>query len=377
MKKTAEVIVIGAGIVGNATAYYLAKNGVDVIVLEASESIGHEGSSRCGGGVRQSGRDVRELPYAIYGIQNLWPNLSEELGIDVEYHQSGNLRLALNEEHIKILQNLTQKAQNVGLDVKMISANEVKAINPHLSEQVVGASWCPTDGHANPMKATLAYYVRARALGATFITGECVVELKKIKGKLRQVVCATGDVFEAENIILAAGFQSKQIAKTVGINLPMFPVFGSEIVTEAQPKLFDQMLGVANAEIYGHQCEHGSFVFGCVTGTECATDIDLSDQRIASTDVSANCRGIMKYVPVLKDAKIVRGWGGWMDMTPDAVPIMGKVEEVPGLILATGMNGHGFGTGPAVGLMMSQLVLGEKLVCDISPLHYDRFKTSI
>ena len=95
MKTTAEVIIVGGGVVGNAAAYYLAKRGVEVIVLEGSDSIGHGGSSRNGGGVRQSGRDVRELPYAIYGIKNMWPTLSEELGVDVEYVRKGIMTFIL------------------------------------------------------------------------------------------------------------------------------------------------------------------------------------------------------------------------------------------------------------------------------------------
>lgn len=118
MSITADVIIIGSGVVGNAAAYYLAKRGRKVIVLEAEDHIGHGGSSRNGGGVRQSGRDPRELPYAIYGIKNIWPTLSEELGEDVEYHQGGNLRLGLNEEHIKILEGYTKRAQECGLEVE-------------------------------------------------------------------------------------------------------------------------------------------------------------------------------------------------------------------------------------------------------------------
>lgn len=376
MKNTADVIVIGSGIVGNSAAWYLKKKGMDVLVLEASESIGHEGSSRCGGGVRQSGRDERELPYAIYGIKHIWPTLSEELGVDIEYVQKGNIRLALNEEHMKILEGLTAKAKRQGLDVEMITAQDVKELNPYLTDEVVGASWCPSDGHANPLKATLAFYIRARQMGAHFITGEKVVALKKIRGKLRQVITAAGNIYEAEQVIVAAGYQSRDIVKTVGINLPMMPMFGAEIVTESQPHMFDQMLGVASAEMYGHQTDHGSFVFGCIAGLEEATEVNLADQRIRAVDVSAQCRGVLKYVPMLKNAKIVRSWGGWMDMTPDFVPIMGLVEEVPGLILATGMCGHGFGTGPAVGLMLSQMAAGEELICDISSLHYDRFKAN-
>lgn len=377
MKTTAEVIIVGGGVVGNAAAYYLAKRGVEVIVLEGSDSIGHGGSSRNGGGVRQSGRDVRELPYAIYGIKNMWPTLSEELGVDVEYVRKGNLRLGLNEDHIKILEGLTANAQGLGLDVTMVSAEEVKDICPHLSDQVVGASWCPTDGHANPMKTTLAYFKRARELGVTFISGAKATAIKKIRGKARQGVVEDGTIFEGEHIILAAGYESRFVADSVGINIPMYPYFGSAIVTEAQPKMFDIMLGVATAEIYGHQCAHGSFVFGSGTGLEPTKKPDMDDLKLMSLEGSANCRGIMKYVPKLKDAKIVRTWGGWMDMTPDGVPVISPVEEVPGLIIACGMCGHGFGTAPAVGYMLSQMVVGEKTVCDLTPLRYDRFKSSL
>ena len=112
MNKTAEVIIIGGGVVGCAAAYYLAKKGVkDVIVLEADKSIGHGGSSRNGGGVRQSGRDPRELPLAMYAVEHMWPTLSEELGVDVEYHKEGNLRLGKTKKHLERVQGLTDKAQ--------------------------------------------------------------------------------------------------------------------------------------------------------------------------------------------------------------------------------------------------------------------------
>ena len=146
MANTADVIIIGGGIIGSSIAYYLAKKGTSVIVLEGSDHIGNGGSSRNGGGVRQSGRDPRELPLVMYGIKNLWPTLSEELEVDCEYHQDGNLRLGNNDKHKQILQGLTDRAVNVGLDVRMIDGDEVRRINPYLSNEVTCASWCPTDG---------------------------------------------------------------------------------------------------------------------------------------------------------------------------------------------------------------------------------------
>ncbi|MBO5522387.1 MAG: FAD-binding oxidoreductase, partial [Roseburia sp.] len=267
MSNQAEVIIIGGGIIGCATAYELAKKKISVIVLDKDDSIGNGGSSRNGGGVRQSGRDPRELPLAMYAVENLWPNLSEELGINVEYHKEGNLRLGKTERHLEILQGLTDRATALGLDVKMIDGKEVREINPYLSDEVIGASWCATDGHANPLLATLGYYRQARALGVKFYTGEDVVAIKKIKGVARQVITKK-NVFEGEKIILAAGYESRAIAATVGIDVPMSNELIEALVTEAEPKMFPQMLGTADADFYGHQTDHGSFVFGGASGFE-------------------------------------------------------------------------------------------------------------
>lgn len=375
MSNTADVIIIGGGVVGCAAAYYLAKRGTtNVIVLEASKSIGHGGSSRNGGGVRQSGRDVRELPYAMYGIKHLWPTLSEELGVDVEYTQKGNLRLGKTEAHLQKLQTLASNAQSVGLDVRMVDAKEIQEICPYLSKDIIGASWCPTDGHANPLTTTLGFYKRALEMGVRFYTDAKVKELRKVQGKVRKVVLTDGTVFEGESIILAAGYESRYLARTIGVDVPMTRLIDECLVTEKQPHMFDIMLGTAGADFYGHQTAHGSFVFGSDCGYEEVTDIEDPSQMVTnSMTLSASCRAIMSYVPSLKDAKIVRSWSGWLDNAFDGVPFISKVDEAPGLILACGFTGHGFGTAPAVGLMLSQLVTGEETVVDISPLRYDRF----
>lgn len=376
MKMTADVIIIGGGINGCAAAYYLAKRGItDVLVLEADNSIGHGGSSRNGGGVRQSGRDVRELPYAMYAVNNMWPTLSEELGVDVEYYQKGNLRLGKTEAHLAKLETLASNARSLGLDMKVIDGKEIKEICPHLSDDIIGASWCPTDGHANPMKATLAFYKRSLELGVHYITGAKVIKLQKVKGKARKVVLSSGEVFEGETIILVAGYESRFIARTVGIDVPMTKFFEECLVTEMQPQMFDIMLGTADADFYGHQAQHGSFVFGSDSGLGESIDKPFEDLRTTSITASAGCRAIIGYIPKLADAKVVRTWGGWCDLCYDGVPVIDRVEEVPGLILACGFTGHGFGTGPAVGLMLSQMVAGEETVVDISALRYDRFRS--
>ena len=375
MKTKAEVVIIGGGIIGCATAYYLAKMGADVIVLEGSDHIGNGGSSRNGGGVRQSGRDVRELPLVMYGIKNLWPALSEELEVDCEYHQDGNLRLGKTEKHREILTRLADNARGVGLDVRMIDGDEVRAINPYLSDEVICASWCPTDGHANPLTTTLGYYKMARRLGVTFITGEPVVELKLIKVKISQVI-NPNNTYEGESVLVAAGLDSREILTTVGIDIPMTNSLLECLVTEAQPHMFDQMLGTAEADFYGHQTKHGSFVFGGSSGLE-RYNKDNGTPVNSSKTAPCICRGIMKYFPDLANAKIVRTWAGWMDASSDGVPSLGTVDEIPGLYVACAFNGHGFGIAPAAGEQLAKLIVTGKTDVDLSALHYDRYKAKI
>lgn len=312
-KRTASVIIIGGGIVGCATAYNLAKRGVkDIIVLEQKE-IGNGGSCRNAGGVRQSARDVRELPLAMYAVSNIWPTLGEELGVDVEYVQKGNLRLGLNDAHLKTLEGHVKKSTDVGLDVWMVSGDEAREICPAMSERVVGASWCPTDGHANPLKATLGFYLKALSMGVTFVTGVTVAGIRKVRG--------------------------------------------------------------AGGEFYGHQSEHGSFVLGGNSGIEAYTSDTRTRFNTDSITASSISRGILMYFPALSDVKIVRTWAGWYDACSDVVPILDSIGEVPGLTLACGFSGHGFGISPAVGLALSELILdGESHTIDISALKYDRFK---
>lgn len=375
MIKTADVIVIGSGVIGCAAAYYMAKKGMSVLVLDQDESVGNGGSSRNGGGVRQSGRDPRELPLAIYGVENVWPTLSDELGVDVEYHKEGNLRLGKTETHKQILTGLTEKAVACGLNVRIIDAEEVRKINPYLSEEVTCASWCPTDGHANPLTTTLGFYKNARALGVVFHMGEKVVKLEKVHGKLRRV-CTKTTVYEADQVLVAAGYASRFLTQTVGIDVPMREELIEALVTEAEPKMFPQMLGTADADFYGHQTNHGSFVFGGATGME-STVLDNGTNRTSSLTAPCICRGIMKYVPKLADAKIVRTWAGYEDLSIDGIPVISKVEEVPGLLLACGFTGHGFGISPVVGQLLAQLAAGETPMLSLQEFRYDRFHAAI
>lgn len=376
MAKGTDVIIVGGGVIGCSTAYYLAKKGMTVTVLE-SEIIGYGASCSNAGGVRQSARDDKELPIGMFAIKNIWPYLNEELGVDIEYCQNGNLRLGKTEEHMEILHSLAKRCSKSGLKVDVISGEDARQICPSLASDIIGATWCPTDGHANPLMTTLGYYKKARMLGVRFVTGEKVIEIKKYRGAARMVVTQRGNVYGADTIFLAAGYASRDIANTVGIDIPLAKVFDECVVTEVQPRMLDQMLGTADADFYGHQTAHGSFVFGGDSGFERFHKIVEDNKDSSAITPACITRSMIKYLPSLADAKIVRHWAGWLDKCSDGVPVLGKVSEVPGLVLAAGFSGHGFGIAPGVGYLMSELILGENLSCDISGLRYDRFKAKV
>ena len=308
----------------------------------------------------------------MWAIQNEWPHLSDALGVDTEYTRKGNLRLGKTPEHLKILQGLTDKAAACGLDVRMIDGDEVREINPYLSDEVIGASWCPTDGHANPLTTTLGFYKTARKMGVSFLTGVKVTGLKKVKGSIRQVITEEDGIFEAEKVLVAAGYASRKILNTAGIDVPMESDHVECLVTEAEPQMFRQMLGTAEADFYGHQTKHGSFVFGGSNGFE--TCLGATD-RNASLAVGAGCtcRGIMKYFPALSDAKIVRAWGGEIDVCQDKIPVISPLEEVPGLYIACGFSGHGFGIAPGAGYNMAELMTDGTPSVEMKEFRYDRF----
>ena len=374
--RTADVIVVGSGIAGNATSYYLAKKGLKVIVLEASSVLGNGGSVRNGGGVRQSGRDARELPLMIFGVKNIWPTLSEELGVDTEYIQGGNLRLGKTENHLQILKKLADNAEKCGVDVKMIDSYEVKQLNPYLSDAVIGASWCKSDGHANPLMTTLGYYKKALSLGVEFFTDCPVTEIILSGGKIKGVKSGE-EIFYSDNVVVCAGFESNKIFDSVGISIPMRKKLLQCLVTEAEPQMFVQMLGTAMADFYGHQTKHGSFVFGGHDGFEDFANKIYENNDFppsSSTFVSACSRGISGYFPKLADAKIVRAWGGYEDYSADGICTVGKIDEFEGLYVECGFSGHGFGIAPSAAFNVAELISDGKSSVDLENYRYNRFK---
>lgn len=372
MNNTADVIIIGSGIVGGSAAYYMAKKGLKVLVLE-KDMIGHGASSRNGAGVRISGRVDSEFGIARVAIREIWPTLSEELEVDTEYEKPGSFLMAVKEEQMAALHRSCERALKQEIEAEVIDGDELRRRCPYISEKVVGAVWYPEDGFANPMKTTLGYYKQGRKLGVRYVTGEEAVEIRKCRGRARQVVTAAGNIYEADKIIVAAGFESRALMKTVGIHLPFLERIDECLITEPQPPMFRYRLSSADGNFYGHQTQHGSFIFGGNTNMERYEDTYAGQPRNTASSVSDKARNAALFVPALRGAKIVRYWAGWLDSTIDRLPVIQEIPEVPGLISACGFSGHGFALGPGMGRLLTEMVTGEPLCADISAFQYDRF----
>lgn len=375
MAKTYDAIVIGAGVNGCSIAYNLARRGLKTLILDKGE-VCSQASGQNGGGVRQSARDPREMPLAMYSVK-LFENLAEELGFNVEYKQGGNLRLCVTPAQEESMRAAVDKqSQAFGLPVEYLGNEAVREINPYVSDIVLGASYCPTDGHANPMLVTYAFLRKARSLGAELRTGETVREIRLSKRHVSGVV-TDKDTYSSKIVVNAAGIGGRKVANMVGLDFPMTPVFTEILVTEAREPLFPQMIGTAASDFYGHQTEHGSFVWGGFIGydTFLYDDRGKSERRPNYPEVApAICRAVLRFFPFLQDVNVTRIWSGLIAQMADKVPVLGPVSDVPGYVSATGFSGHGFGISPAVGRVISQAALGETPDVDISAFASDRFR---
>ena len=368
MPEKADVVIIGGGVMGCAIAYNLAREGLKPVVIERSD-IGGEASGANGGGVRQSARNLKEMPLAIESIQ-IYGQLHEELGMDVEYVRKGNLRLCTSEEELATMRTSVENQKAANLELEMLDRKQVLEINPHIGEKVMGASFCPTDGHVNPFLVTYAFFQKAKSLGARICTHEEVKVIRLQKNKVSAVI-TDKHIFETDLVVNAAGVAGRNVANMVGLDLPMRPVFSEAMITEPYPSLFQQMIGHAKGLFYGRQTVHGSFFWGGFVGTE--QFIHREGKPLFHFIGPAISSMVIDFFPILKDVNVIRTWSGLIAQMSDAIPVLGFTEEVPGFVFATGFSGHGFGLAPVIGRLISELIMDCQTSIPISDFCFGRF----
>ncbi|HET7098071.1 MAG TPA: FAD-binding oxidoreductase [Casimicrobiaceae bacterium] len=369
-----DIVVIGGGITGTATADALAREGHAVTLIEA-RSIAAMASGWTLGGVRQSGRDPAELPLARAAVA-IWAELRETLDADVEYRRNGNLRLARTPAEFDVIRALVAGQRERGLDIDFLPDNAaVRAIAPALSANILAASFCPTDGHANPIKATHALAESARRHRATIRENVAARAIRVARDRVTGIETDAGFI-SADRVIVSAGVNTPELLRPLGLDLPLSIRIVTVVQSEPLSPCFDQVFGVANADCAGRQEADGRLRF---TGGLGQWELDPARWTTDSLAPSASeVRNVVDLVanvlPAAGRAPIARTWGGLIDLTPDALPVIDAPESVAGLVVAAGFSGHGFCLGPISGLLCADLALERRPRLDLSAFRLGRFK---
>lgn len=373
MSTARDVVIVGGGISGTAAAYELARAGASVTLIEQG-ALASMASGWTLAGVRQSGRHPAELPLAQAAVRR-WTTLGEELEADLEYRQEGNLRLARDRDEVQRIARLVQEQRRLGLDLEFLpDPAAVRAVAPALSDAVLAASYCPTDGHANPTATVQAFAAAAQRRGATIRTGTRVIRIDGPGGRVQGVETSAGPI-PAGAVVLAAGVYTDQLCRSVGLDLRLTVAQVAVVQTIPLPPLLRQVLGVANADFAGRQEVGGrmrmtgrSFPWRWPHGALGADDVQPPAWAVRTVLDRA-----IAVLPALSEAKLARVWGGLIDVTPDGLPVIERAPEVHGLVIAAGFSGHGFCLGPITGQLVCELITEGSPSLPLEAFRRDRF----
>lgn len=368
MAEKADVVIIGAGVMGLAAAYELAKGGIDVLVVDQS-GLADEASTRNPGGIRLLGRDEAEVPLMLSAMKT-WHSLQEELQFDIGLRPDGYLWVALNDKEIKLQEDLVERDAKYGIDERVLYADELKAFAEAFSLNVVKSGlWSPGCRMANPFAVSMGYYRAAKRLGARFWFQSGVTDFKVKNGRIQSIKTPRGEI-SANIFVNAAGPWAAELAKKVGVEIPIknlpYQIQCTEPVRQILPAF-----NVISSKGFLRQSPLGNIY----TGNSNATgNKDSFDKSTDNEFMRKTLADFAKIVPATKSLKIIRTWVGIIDFTPDDNFIFGHVDNVEGLVLATGFSGHGFALAPVIGQLIAELIdLGETSL-PTDAFHINRFK---
>jgi sarcosine oxidase subunit beta len=371
-KHMADVAIIGGGLMGVASAFFLRKRGLSVVLVERS-LIGQQASGVNYGNVRRQGRYLGQLPLA-HRSRLLWGRLPELIGHDAEFLPTGHLRASYEVATMERLEKYATDAKPWGLDLTVLSQTQLRKRFPYLSAEVIGGSFSPDDGHANPRLAAPLFGRAARSLGATILENSEVLDVQKV-GSEFHLACGDGTSVVAPIALVCTGAWAGKISSSFGERVPMEaqgPVMG---VTEPVPYGIAPLVGVTTAnqaeEVYFRQVKRGNIVFG--GGVRCAAYLDERRARPTASLTVAQLARVRRLAPALKNLYVLRTWSGVEGYIADKLPVMGESSRIPGLYYAFGFCGHGFQLGPGVGDVMAELISQGSTTTPIEPFGIGRF----
>lgn len=345
-----DVIVVGAGIIGCATAFYLAREGVRVALVDRAYP-GSGSTFCCISGIRQQFSTAASINLMKESLA-LFSGMEEEFGFPVEFYQGGYLLLAHNPSLLQIFKQNVSVQQSQGVPVSLLEKDEVAARYPEVNtEGLAGAAFCPRDAQASPFLVIKGYRERITQLGGEFFLYNPVITINRdpyFELELRDETRLSG-----EKLLLCAGAWTGELAAQMGLTLPLFPERHEALITEKVPRFLTPMIVDYRRDgCYFQQLVTGQ-VIGCYTPDPPVPGIT---HRCSGEFLPAMARRMTRLVPVLDRLTVLRHWAGMYTMTPDGNPIVDR-SSVDNLYIAAGMSGHGFMFGPAVGKNLAGFML--------------------
>ena len=371
----AEVVVIGGGIVGASTAYHLAGHGRSVVLLERGE-VASEASGVNAGGIGAYGwGQIPDLEsYLTMGSLQIFRGLQLDLGYDIEFRSSGALQVIQTSEQYEFSRDNVLSLKSRGYTLDLLSVEEARSIEPELDPELKGAVHFPLRAQADPTKATRALADAAQRLGAEVLTGREVTGISRPTGEAWRVDCF-GEVFNAKQLVLAAGAWCQPLGNMVGLRIPIVPVRGQMWATEPLPPRVFHALSAAESpfhwrtsqrfdpdtppdlthkgnsrltrHLYGRQTRDGEIIFG--------GDREMIGYNNSTNEggVEANFGHASDILPFLRGLSISRTWAGLMPFSLDGRPIIGKIPHREDLYIVSGLASSGFGRGPMAGKLIA------------------------
>lgn len=349
-----EVAVIGGGIVGLATAFFLAARGKSVAVLER-RTVGWEASGRTAAGVRQQGREPAEIPLAMAAVR-LWATLDQELHGETGYRRDGNVFVAMSREGMAHLEQQEARERALGLEVELLTAAQLRSRVPAVSDRCVGGKYCATDGIAEPALVMTSLARAAEGAGAQVYLGTEALDFVVEDRRVASIVTERAE-FRPDVTVLAAGPWTALLTARLGAPVPITAVRSQVMQTYPIGPVCKEFLIARELGVYCRPASGGAMLVG---GDHLRAE---PDPRTAG---EAARRQIGVCVPALGTAPIRRVWSGLLDVTPDEVPLVGPLPGLRGCFIAAGFSGHGFCLGPKVGQLVAEwIAAGEPSL----PLH--------
>lgn len=380
--ETVDTLVIGGGVAGSCVAYWLAREGIEAMVVERDEVNLQASGANAGslhvqllafdyaiGAMPAGNRAADTLPLGPASVA-LWQEIQRDTGEDLEVKVCGGLMLAENEHDIEFLKGKIALEKSRGIEAELIGANELRALEPCIGEHIIAAEWCPGEGKINPLKGTYAVVARAKALGARFRRGSSVLAIERDgedHGAGYRVTTSRGEI-RCGRIVNAAGPWAAEIAAMVGVSIPVRAAPLQMVVTEPTAPTLSRLVAYAGRHLTLKQMGSGAFMIG--GGWTAGLDEQQRLSRALRSSVEGNLWIASRAIPAIADLHAIRIWAG-MNVNIDRAPILGEVPGLPGFYNCVSSNGYTLA--PVLARLTAEMVAGRSPSIAVAPYLMDRF----